>query len=52
MFIENVVPSLFSSVGTAYLLLMCFETYRPYGTKGGGCPRCYKHIVPTGLKST
>ena len=34
MFIENVVPPLLSSVGTAYLLLMCFETYRPYGTKG------------------
>ena len=45
MFIENVVPPLLSSVGTAYLLLMCFETYRPrqipyaylaliHGTKG------------------
>ena len=32
------------------LYLIRLDTYRPYGTKTGAWRRCYKHVVPMGLR--
>ena len=53
MFIEKRWTTLLSSVGTAYLLPTCAVSTHivPTGLSAEGGPYCYKHIVPTGLKS-
>ncbi len=50
MFIEKRYNSLFRSVGAIFVQRFCLP-YRTYGAKEIENIECYKHIVPTGLKS-
>ena len=50
MFIERRIRVSFAPLGAIFLERFCL-TYRTYGAKEIENIGCYKHIVPTGLKS-